>query len=88
MAGPMGAIEHSTDGMRAVLRAGKAMLFDVIYPALGCGVRSELASALGAKTNRVGCLEVDSHHDGGWDLCCRRRRAGSLICVRIPICIS
>jgi hypothetical protein len=55
------AIEHSADSMRAVVRGGKAMLFDVIYPALGCGVRSELASALGAKTNDVGCLEVDSH---------------------------
>jgi thioredoxin reductase (NADPH) len=61
VAGPVRAIEHSADGMRAVLRSGKAMLFDVIYPALGCGVRSELASALGAKTNHVGCLEVDSH---------------------------
>jgi hypothetical protein len=28
---------------------------------LGCGVQSELASALGAKTNGVGRLEVDSH---------------------------
>jgi hypothetical protein len=28
---------------------------------LGCGVRSELASALGARTNDVGCLEVDAH---------------------------
>jgi thioredoxin reductase (NADPH) len=61
VAGPVRAIEYSADGMRAVLRGGKAMLFDVIYPALGCGVRSELASALGAKTNDVGCLEVDSH---------------------------
>jgi thioredoxin reductase (NADPH) len=56
-----GPRRYSADGMRAVLRSGKALLFDVIYPALGCGVRSELASALGAKTNDVGCLEVDSH---------------------------
>jgi thioredoxin reductase (NADPH) len=61
MAAPVRAIEHSADGMRAVVRGGKALLFDVIYPALGCGVRSELASALGAKTNDVGCLEVDGH---------------------------
>ena len=61
VAGPVRAIEQSANGMRAVLRDDKAMLFDVIYPALGCGVRSELASALGAKTNDVGCLEVDSH---------------------------
>ena len=61
MAGPVGAIEYSGDGMRAVLRRGQTLSFDVVYPALGCGVRSELATSLGAKTNNVGCLEVDSH---------------------------
>jgi thioredoxin reductase (NADPH) len=61
VAGPVGAIEHNGDCMRAVLRGGQTLSFDVIYPALGCGVRSELASGLGAKTNDVGCLEVDSH---------------------------
>jgi thioredoxin reductase (NADPH) len=61
VAGPGGAIEHSGDGMRAVLRGGQTLSFDVVYPALGCGVRSELATSLGAKTNNVGCLEVDSH---------------------------
>jgi thioredoxin reductase (NADPH) len=60
-AGPVGAIEHSAEGMRVVLRDGKTLSFDVVYPALGCRVRSGLASALGAKTNDVGCLEVDSH---------------------------
>jgi thioredoxin reductase (NADPH) len=61
VAGPVGAIEHSVDGIRATLRGGQTLSFDVVYPALGCGVRSELASALGAKTYDVGCLEVDSH---------------------------
>lgn len=61
VAGPVGAIEHSAEGMRAVLRAGQTLSFDVVYPALGCRVRSELAYGLGAKTNDVGCLEVDSH---------------------------
>jgi thioredoxin reductase (NADPH) len=59
--GPVGAIERSGDGIRAVLRGGQNLSFDVVYPALGCEVRSELASGLGAKTNDVGCLEVDSH---------------------------
>ena len=44
-----------------MLRGGQTLSFDVVYPALGCEVRSELASGLGAKTNNVGCLEVDSH---------------------------
>jgi thioredoxin reductase (NADPH) len=61
VAGPVSAIEYSGDGMRAVLRGGQTLSFDVVYPALGCGVRSELATSLGAKTNNVGCLEVDSH---------------------------
>jgi thioredoxin reductase (NADPH) len=61
VAGHVSAIEHCRDGIRAVLRGGQTLAFDVVYPALGCGVRSELAAALGAKTNDVGCLEVDSH---------------------------
>ena len=61
VAGPVSAIEHGRDGIRAVLRGGQTLAFDVVYPALGCGVRSELATVLGAKTNDVGCLEVDSH---------------------------
>jgi thioredoxin reductase (NADPH) len=36
-------------------------MFDVVYPALGCSVRSELAIALGARHNDVGCLDTDDH---------------------------
>jgi thioredoxin reductase (NADPH) len=61
IAGPVSHIEHGGDDIRAVLQGGQTLSFDVIYPALGCGVRSELAVALGARTNGVGCLEVDAH---------------------------
>jgi thioredoxin reductase (NADPH) len=61
VAGPVAHIEHGGDDIRAVLKSGRSLSFDVIYPALGCGVQSELAVALGAKTNDVGCLEVDAH---------------------------
>lgn len=44
-----------------VMADGARESFDVIYPALGCRVRSELATKLGARHNDVGCLEVDSH---------------------------
>jgi thioredoxin reductase (NADPH) len=53
-----------------VRRSGAEMLassgaathrFDIIYPALGCDVRSELASRLGAEVTDVGCLKVDEH---------------------------
>jgi thioredoxin reductase (NADPH) len=61
VAGPVFLIEHGGDDIRAVLKSGQTLSFDVVYPALGCGVRSELAVALGAWTNDVGCLEVDAH---------------------------
>jgi pyruvate/2-oxoglutarate dehydrogenase complex dihydrolipoamide dehydrogenase (E3) component len=35
--------------------------FDVLYPALGCSVGSELAVRLGAASNEVGCLVVDGY---------------------------
>jgi thioredoxin reductase (NADPH) len=59
--GPVMALERVDNVLRAIMRDAPPLHFDVIYPALGCGVRSNLASALGAKTNDVGCLEVDAH---------------------------
>lgn len=61
VAGPVIAIERSEAGIQAIMRDGQTLALDVIYPALGCNVRSEMATALGAKTNNVGCLEVDDH---------------------------
>lgn len=46
-------------GVRVALRNGEVRRFDVLYPVLGCKVRSDLAVALGARCNDVGCLEVD-----------------------------
>lgn len=40
---------------------GEVRRFDLLYPALGCDVRSGLASRLGAETTDVGCLKVDGH---------------------------
>jgi thioredoxin reductase (NADPH) len=45
----------------ALFTDGTLHEFDVMYPALGCEVRSELATALGARFDDVGCLLVDSH---------------------------
>lgn len=47
--------------MTASLSDGTLETFDVIYPVLGCEVRSELARKLGARHNDIGCLEVDAH---------------------------
>lgn len=46
-------------GVSVVLEDGQVRTFDVLYPALGCRVHSDLATALGAKTNATGCLVVD-----------------------------
>jgi len=43
------------------LSDGTTEVFDVIYPVLGCEVRSELGRRLGARHNDTGCLEVDAH---------------------------
>jgi len=57
-----GMSKLSTSGrkIRAATKEGEAC-FDVLYPALGCDVRSGLAIALGAATGSAGCLEVDEH---------------------------
>jgi thioredoxin reductase (NADPH) len=45
----------------ALMSDGSRESFDVIYPVLGCDVRSDLAAALGARHAETGCLEVDAH---------------------------
>jgi thioredoxin reductase (NADPH) len=47
------------DGVSIALENGQLRVFDVLYPVLGCQVHSDLATALGAKSNSVGCLVVD-----------------------------
>ena len=54
-------LERRDEHIIAVLKDGSRETFDVIYPVLGCDVRSELGKALGARHNSVGCLEVDAH---------------------------
>ena len=46
-------------GIGVELKTGERLQFDVLYPVLGCDVRSDLAAALGARRTKVGCLEVD-----------------------------
>jgi thioredoxin reductase (NADPH) len=58
---PVAAFERQDDQMIAVMKDGSRETFDVIYPVLGCDVRSELGRKLGARHNNVGCLEVDAH---------------------------
>lgn len=47
--------------IKMIAQDGTCFELDVLYPALGCTVRSELAVALGAACNDVGALTVNSH---------------------------
>lgn len=55
------AFERQGEEIVALMDDGTRKAFDVIYPVLGCEVRSELGRKLGARHNPVGCLEVDAH---------------------------
>jgi len=54
-------IRHDEHSITLFLNNGKTTSFDVIYPALGCDVRSKLAADLCAEINEVGCLKVNEH---------------------------
>jgi thioredoxin reductase (NADPH) len=47
------------DTVAAVMPDGEKVNVDVLYPAMGARVRSDLATALGADANDNGCLIVD-----------------------------
>jgi thioredoxin reductase (NADPH) len=54
-------IEHTGDTITAVFESGARFEVDVLYPALGCEVRSNLGTALGARATAEGTLIVDDH---------------------------
>jgi thioredoxin reductase (NADPH) len=49
-----------TDGISMPVRGGHRRVVDVLYPALGCSPRSDLALPYGAARDGVGCLKVDA----------------------------
>jgi thioredoxin reductase (NADPH) len=56
---PVVDVERKGELIEALLRDGTRCEFDVIYPVMGCEVRSGLVKALGARTNEIGCVHVD-----------------------------
>jgi thioredoxin reductase (NADPH) len=54
-------VEHEGDGIVVTAASGARYTVDVLYPALGCNVRSELAINLGATCSESGNLMVDDH---------------------------
>jgi thioredoxin reductase (NADPH) len=61
VAGIATRVDPSTEGVSVTVAGGKTHVLDVLYPALGCNVRPDLAVALGAKCSNVGTLGVDDH---------------------------
>lgn len=61
MAGKPIAVERKDDKVMVTVDGGTRVDLDVLYPALGCTVRSELAIALGAGCDETGNLQVDHH---------------------------
>jgi thioredoxin reductase (NADPH) len=49
------------DALIAVLGSGRELDMQVLYPALGCEVRSQLATTLGAECNELGYVKTDDH---------------------------
>jgi len=60
VAGPPQRVTPSADGV-SILAGGVAHAVDVLYPVMGCDVRSDLATGLGAACNAIGNLRVDDH---------------------------
>lgn len=60
--GEFGQICQATEKTVTVItQRGESHEVDALYPALGCTVRSDLATALGASSSDNGNLEVDDH---------------------------
>ena len=57
------AIEHLGNTLRVRLDHGPSVSLDVLYPALGCRLRSELATSLGARCTDTGALKVDERQE-------------------------
>jgi thioredoxin reductase (NADPH) len=53
-------VECLQHGVRVTVEGGDRFDLDVLYPALGCQVRSELAAGLGADCTEVGNVIVDA----------------------------
>lgn len=52
-------IEYSQQKLRVKVEGGSIVDLDVLYPALGCRVRADLATSLGAECTEAGTLRVD-----------------------------
>jgi thioredoxin reductase (NADPH) len=56
---------QTRSGMEVTFDNGATAEFDVLYPVLGCDVRSDLARGLGARCNDIGLIEVNDKQETG-----------------------
>lgn len=61
VAGAPQRVMPSAGAVSVTVAGGGAHVLDALYPAMGCDVRSDLATALGAACNGIGNLRVDEH---------------------------
>ena len=61
VAAPPTELTRAKNGVVLTCADGARYELDVLYPALGCTIRSNLARALGADVAEVGTLKVDDH---------------------------
>jgi thioredoxin reductase (NADPH) len=56
---PLADLDTTATTIKATMASGTLIEIDILYPAMGATVRSELAIRLGARANEAGCLIVD-----------------------------
>lgn len=62
LAGRLSSLARGDDGrVLMCMEDGRSHRFDVVYAALGCHPRSELATRLGARVDEAGNLVIDAH---------------------------
>ncbi|CAN7577443.1 NAD(P)/FAD-dependent oxidoreductase [Phenylobacterium sp. LjRoot219] len=57
---PVVDVRPAATGMQVILADDTRLSFDVLYPALGCEPRSELAAQLGMGLSDAGCIPTDA----------------------------
>jgi thioredoxin reductase (NADPH) len=61
LAGKPLRVQRNSRSLSVLLAGGAYQEVDVLYPAMGCYVRGQLATALGAECSEEGNLKVDAH---------------------------
>lgn len=58
---PVVDLKPNGDTIVAIMKSGRTIELDILYPAMGADVRTTLARNIGAQANDSGCLYTDTH---------------------------